>query len=68
MVNLPQQTGEKTRDKLGKLAGISGSMVDRGVKVVKKGVPELGKAVEEGRMSVTTAAGKSKGGDKSPTP
>lgn len=49
-------SGEKTRDKLGKIMGVSGSMVDRGRKVAEKGVPELSKAVEEGRMSVTTAA------------
>jgi hypothetical protein len=30
--------------------------VDRGTKVLKKGVPELIAAVEEGRMSVTSAA------------
>ena len=55
-VKLPDPIKGETREQLGKIIGISGSMVDRGLKVVEKGTPELVKAVEEGRMSVTNAA------------
>ncbi len=46
----------KARDEAGKAVGVGGSLVDRARKVRTKGVPELGKAVEDGRMSVSTAA------------
>jgi hypothetical protein len=45
-----------TRDKIGAMVGVSGSMIDRARKLREKGVPELAKAVEEGRISVTSAA------------
>lgn len=46
----------KARDEAGKALGVSGSLVDRARKVRTEGVAELGKAVEEGRMSVSAAA------------
>jgi len=46
----------KARDAVGKAVGVSGSLIDRAAKVREKGTPELAKAVEEGRMSVSTAA------------
>lgn len=51
--NLPQQ---KARDAAGKQVGISGKTVDFATKVLKQGTPELIKAVDEGRMAVSTAA------------
>ena len=55
-VTLPELNKGDSRDKAGKAVGVSGSLVDRGAKVLEKGTPELAKAVEDGRMSVTTAA------------
>jgi hypothetical protein len=52
----PQVINGKARDKAGKSIGVSGSMIDRASKVLKDGVPELVKAVEDGRISVTKAA------------
>lgn len=47
----------QARDEAARAVGIkSGSLVDRARKVRTEGVPELGKAVEDGRMSVSTAA------------
>jgi len=54
-VTVPQGSGQ-SRDAIGKLLGVSGSLVERGTKVVAKGEPELIAAVEQGRMSITTAA------------
>jgi len=54
-VSLPEAKGD-ARDKAGKALGVSGSLVDHAHKVREKGTAELAKAVEEGRMSVTTAA------------
>lgn len=54
-VMLPDLKGD-ARDLAGKAVGVSGSLIDRAETVVEKGVPELAKAVEEGRMSVTSAA------------
>ena len=48
-------SGSDARDAAGKAVGISGKMVDLGTKVLK-GTPALIKAVDEGRLSVTTAA------------
>ena len=56
VVELPPQKKSKSRDQAGKAVGVSGTLMDRARKVAEKGVPELAKAVEEGRMSVTTAA------------
>jgi hypothetical protein len=59
----PKNTSGKTtgsvqdaRDEAGKAVGVSGSLIDRARTVREKGVPELAKAVEDGRMSVTNAA------------
>lgn len=46
----------KARDAAGKAVGVSGKLIDHAGKVKTKGVPELAKAVEEGRLSVTAAA------------
>ena len=47
---------QTARDAVGAAVGVSGSLVDKAKKVREKGVPELYKAVEEGRMSVSRAA------------
>lgn len=55
MENLPQ--GKSTaRDAAGKAFGVSGKSVDHAKRVIEKGIPELAKAVDEGRMAVSTAA------------
>ena len=55
--NLPQPNGnQKARDQAGKSAGVSGRSVDYATKVLKNGTPALIKVVDEGRMSVSTAA------------
>ena len=54
-VTLPEQKSD-ARDAAGKAVGVSGSLVDRATKVKEKGVPELFQAVEDGQLSVTTAA------------
>lgn len=51
--NLPQG---KARDIAGKAFGVSGKSVDHAKRVIEKGIPELVKAVDEGRMAVSTAA------------
>lgn len=56
MVTLPSPKAGAARDKAGKALQVSGSYVDRATKVLEKGTPELIKAVDESRMSVTTAA------------
>jgi len=53
-VNLPGQ--KDSRDAAGKAAGVSGKYVDFASKVLEHGEPELVKAVEEGRVAVSTAA------------
>jgi len=55
-VELPEAKGFDARDAAGKAVGVSGKLIDHAGKVRKKGVPELAKAVEEGRLSVTAAA------------
>jgi len=47
---------QKSRDAAGKAVGVSGKLIDSAAKVRKEGVPELAKAVEEGRISVSMAA------------
>jgi hypothetical protein len=54
-VNLPEAKID-SRDAAGKAAGVSGTYVDRATKVLANAVPEVVKAVDEGRMGVTTAA------------
>jgi len=53
--NLPEQKGQ-ARGQAGKALGVSGRTVDFATKVLKQGTPELVKAVDEGRMAVSTAA------------
>jgi hypothetical protein len=53
--NLPQQNG-KARDQVGKAIGVSGRSVDFATRVLNQGTPELIKAVDDGRMAVSTAA------------
>lgn len=52
--NLPQPG--KARDAVGKAVGVSGKSIDYATKVLANGTPELVKAVDEGRMAVSTAA------------
>lgn len=54
-VNLPEGKTD-ARDAAGKAFGVSGKSVDYAKKVIDKGIPELAKAVDEGRMAVSTAA------------
>lgn len=54
-VILPEQKMD-ARDEAGKAVGVSGTLMDRARTVRSKGVPELVKAVEDGRISVTNAA------------
>jgi hypothetical protein len=54
-VNLPEGKSD-ARDAAGKAFGVSGKSVDFAKKVIDKGIPELAKAVDEGRMAVSTAA------------
>jgi hypothetical protein len=53
-VKLPEAV--RSRELAGKAAGVSGTYVDRATKVLANAVPEVVKAVDEGRMGVTTAA------------
>jgi ParB-like chromosome segregation protein Spo0J len=54
--NLPELKPSDARDAAGKAFGVSGKSVDYAKKVIDKGIPELAKAVDEGRMAVSTAA------------
>lgn len=53
--NLPPVFG-KARDAAGKAFGVSGKSVDHAKRVIDKGIPELAKAVDSGRIAVSTAA------------
>lgn len=54
---IPQPAaGTKSRDAAGKAVGVNGKYVDHATKVLANAVPEVVKAVEDGRMNVTTAA------------
>ena len=55
--NLPPSfsTG-KARDAVGKAIGVSGKSIDHATRVLNQAVPEVVKAVDEGRMAVSTAA------------
>lgn len=54
---IPQrEAGKKARDAAGKAVGVNGKYVDQATKVLANAVPEVVKAVEDGRMNVTTAA------------
>jgi len=54
--NLPQLDSGKARDAAGKAFGVSGKSVDHAKRVLEKGIPELAKAVDSGRIAVSTAA------------
>jgi hypothetical protein len=54
--NLPDLKTGDARDQVGKTVGVSGKSIDYATKVIENGVPELVQAVDEGRMSVSTAA------------
>ena len=51
----PDDTGD-ARDLAGKKLGVSGPLVDAGVKVAKDGSAELKRAVQQGEIAVTQAA------------
>ena len=53
--NLPYPQGQ-ARDAAGKAFGVSGKSVDHAKRVIEKGIPELAKAVDSGRIAVSTAA------------
>jgi len=46
----------KARDAARKAFGVSGKSVDHATRVIEKGIPELVKAVDQGRMAVNMAA------------
>ena len=54
--NLPPSQPTKSRDAAGKAFGVSGKSVDHAKRVIEKGIPELAKAVDSGRIAVSTAA------------
>lgn len=56
--NLPDPIADagQSRDQTGKLFGVSGKTVDHATRVLKTAVPEVIKAVDDGRMAVSTAA------------
>jgi ParB-like chromosome segregation protein Spo0J len=54
--NLPERNKGDARDLAGKAFGVSGKSVDHAKRVIEKGIPELAKAVDSGRMAVSTAA------------
>jgi len=53
--NLPELHTD-ARDAAGKAVGVSGRSVDFATRVINQGTPELVKAVDEGKMAVSTAA------------
>jgi hypothetical protein len=55
-VNFPQGRAPQSRDQAGKALGVSGKSVDFAKRVLEHGTPELIRAVEEGRVAVSTAA------------
>jgi ParB-like chromosome segregation protein Spo0J len=56
-VNLPEPISKgDSRDIVGKLVGVSGKSIDHATKIIKHAIPEVVKAVDEGRMAVSTAA------------
>jgi hypothetical protein len=52
-VNLPG-TETDARDAVGKAVGVSGKSIDYATKVITKGIPELSRAVDEGRIAIST--------------
>lgn len=55
-VSLPEVISGDARDHAAKAVGVSGKSIDYATKVVKNAIPEVVKAVDEGRMAVSTAA------------
>jgi len=51
-VNCPEAKTQDSRDAVAAVVGVSGKSIDRATKVIKYGVPELVKAVDEGRIAV----------------
>ena len=54
--NLPCPESGQARDAVGKAVGVSGKSIDHATRVLKSAIPEIVKAVDEGRMAVSTAA------------
>jgi hypothetical protein len=54
--NFPDSEKGRASDFAGKAFGVSGKSVDHPKRVIDKGIPELAKAVDSGRMAVSTAA------------
>lgn len=54
--NLPEREKSDSRDAVGKAIGVSGKTIDHATRVLNQAVPEVVKAVDEGRMAVSTAA------------
>jgi ParB-like chromosome segregation protein Spo0J len=56
-VNLPEPIGTgDARDQAARAVGVSGKTIDYATKVITRAIPEVVKAVDEGRMAVSTAA------------
>lgn len=53
--NLPQADKGKTRDKIGRMFGVSGRNVAKAQKIHEEGIPELSEALREGKVSVNNA-------------
>jgi len=54
--NLPERENGRSRDKAGAAVGVSGKSVDHATRVLNHGIPEVVKAVDAGKMAVSTAA------------
>jgi hypothetical protein len=54
--NFPDPICQQARDAAGKAVGVSGKSVDHATRVIEHAIPEVVKAVDEGRMSVSSAA------------
>jgi hypothetical protein len=50
-VKVPELQKGDARDQAGAAVGVSGKLIDKGVKILRNAVPEVVKAVEECRMS-----------------
>jgi ParB-like chromosome segregation protein Spo0J len=55
-VTVPEPIKADARDQAGKAVGVSGKLIDYATKVLNSAIPEVVKAVDEGRMSARTAA------------
>ena len=54
-IALPAREAKRARDEAGKAAGVSGRMLDQMRAVRREAVPEVVKAVEDGRLAVSAA-------------